>query len=269
MSGKVLHVVFGVSAAGSLREGLKLAGRPDEVVGLQDDLSCGPPDSADMIARRAFIEDVLGCDFDDDQAGEIQAFWRHALDPHRDRIVWWSRWATMEYCGFLEWLRRNGDTPFRLVDLSDASLPTPRQPDRPRPVGCVSLVNSETFRDHALWSWAVPPSQADIDGWRALWDRLRSEAAPLRALIKSGLISAPLDYFDDDLLKHIGLEWVNSQRVVGSAMAAMMLENFRDDYIFQCNDYLLFSRLRALAGAGVVEADRDPCETGFQVRHRQ
>ncbi len=56
---KTLHVVFGLSAAGSLREALKRAELPDKVVGLIDDFSYGPTDPVGIKARQAFVEDVL------------------------------------------------------------------------------------------------------------------------------------------------------------------------------------------------------------------
>ncbi|WP_349313592.1 DUF1835 domain-containing protein [Brevundimonas subvibrioides] len=54
MTNTALHVVFTLSAAGSLREGLAIAGRNEEVVGLQDDWSQGPLDNTES-------ECAIGC----------------------------------------------------------------------------------------------------------------------------------------------------------------------------------------------------------------
>ena len=47
----VLHVVFGVSAAGSLRQAFKVLGQAAQMIGCLDDLSFGP--STDATQRRA------------------------------------------------------------------------------------------------------------------------------------------------------------------------------------------------------------------------
>lgn len=39
---RTLHIAPGDSAAGSLRQALRIAGRDDELLAFRDDLSCGP-----------------------------------------------------------------------------------------------------------------------------------------------------------------------------------------------------------------------------------
>ncbi|MDV6329947.1 DUF3658 domain-containing protein [Asticcacaulis sp. 201] len=269
MTSTPLHVVFSSSAAVSLRDGLAMVGREDEVIGLQDNLSQGPIDGDDLNARLDAIEDLLEIDIDEEDRAEIERFWRISLDNTRPRIVWLSRWSSAEYCGFLEWRRRNGDAPFQLVDVTDTALPDLSTPGIFYAVQCVSLVTDKRFAENALWDRAVTPDQRTLSKWLDLWDRLRRENAPLRVLTPDGLVSAQMDYFDADLLKHATTNWDFDRTLVGKVMGDMMFDTFRDGGgVFQCGDLVLFARVRALVQQGVLEGLGDPYEREFKVRLR-
>ena len=264
---KTLHIVFGLSAAGSIREALKRTDRPDKVVGLVDDFSHGPTDSTDVKARQAFTEDVLGYDFEDENIRKTRkAFWRKSLDHRQRRIVWLSRWSTLEYCNFLAWLERNGNAPFELVDLTDASLPSRLDPSISLPVQCTSLIGADQFVRYRLWQRASPPSGQQLFDWIRLWGRLRSDDAPLRVITPEGLVSAPIEHFDVDLLAQVGDDWIDGRRIVGETMGAMMDDSFREGGVYQCGDLILFSRVRALVKSGVLEKKGRLNSATFKVR---
>lgn len=264
---KTLHVVFGLSAAGSVREALKRTDRPDKVVGFIDDFSYGPTDPEDIDARRTFVEDVLGYDFHDDETRKTRkAFWRKSLDPKQRRIVWLSRWSAMEYCNFLAWLERNGDAPFDLVDLTDTRLPGWRDPSMPEPVMCTSLVGSAQFVRHQLWDRAEPFVEKQRRDAMRLWGRLRGEDTPLRVITAEGLVSAPLTYFDEDLIGRVGTDWVDAGLVVGQTLSAMMDNSFREGGVYQCDDLVLFSRVRSLVEDGILEKKGRLHGSTFKVR---
>ena len=267
---RTLHVVFGLSAAGSIREALKRIDRPDKVVGLIDDFSCGPTDSSDMKARQAFDEDVLGYDLEDEDVRKMRkAFWRKSLDPKQRRIVWLSRWSAIEYCNFLVWLEQNGDAPFDLVDLTDTSLPGHRDPSVFKPVMCTALVGAEQFVQHQLWDRAVPFSEQQRSDSMRLWGRLRSEDAPLRVITPAGLVSAPIEQFDADLLSRVNDDWTDARQVVGRTMVAAMYDSFREGGVYQCGDLLLFSRVRSFVEAGVLKKKGRLYSATFKVRRPQ
>jgi hypothetical protein len=261
-----LHIFFTTSGASSLRHGLELANRSEDVIGFQDDWSQGPIDSDDLDTRLCAVEETLDIEIHAEWRQEIAAFWQTALDATRPRVVWFSRWSTMEYCGFLEWLRRNGDAPFSLVDLSDAALPDARTPGILYPIQCATLVTGERFAEHALWDRAVEPQPQAVAQWTALWNRLRAENAPLRVLTPEGLVSAPIDHFDRDILACAEENWMRALRVVGEALYRTAFEGFRERGTFQCSDFLLFARLRHLAEVGALEGQGDPYDRDFKVR---
>jgi hypothetical protein len=266
MSSRPLHIVFSLSAADSLREGLATAARNEDVIGLGDDWSQGSVGSDDLTERLNRVEDVLEIDITKEDRAGIETFWQLALDGTRPRIVWLSQWSAMEYCGFLEWLRRNGGAAYILVDLTDTSLPDPRTPTICYAVQCVSLLIGKQFAENALWLSAAPPSSGRILYWAALWDGLRTENAPLRVITPSGLISAPIDHFDDQLLKHSTGDWVLDRHIVGQALVDIAFGSFRKRGVFQCGDLVLFARLRVLVKEGMLQGLGDPCERDFKVR---
>ena len=266
MSKSTLHVVFSQSAAGALQEGLANAGRDEEVIGLQDNWSEGPIDSAELDARLDAVEDLLEIEIDNTDRTSIDTFWREALDTTRRRVVWFSQWSTMEYCGFLEWLRRNGQAHFELINLTDALLPDLRKSEKVYPVQCVSLLCGEHFASNELWDLAVAPHPQSLSNWMDLWRKLQTENAPLRVMTPEGLISAPIDYFDEQLLKHATADWAFDRRMVGQVLGDMMFESFRERGVFQCGDLVLFARVRALVEQGKLEGLGDPYERDFKVR---
>lgn len=227
-----------------------MAGKDEAVVGLNDNLSFGPINPPEIAARDAFLED-LGYGFDEEQAEEIETFWERSLNPDQRRIVWLSQWSTQEYCGFLEWVRRNGEAPFEVIDLSDAFV-THRKAGSV-PVYCTGSIMNYQFVAHDLWALARHPTPEDMSGWQALWTRLQSENAALRVQTPEGLTSANLDYFDDALLSQVETEWTTTGRVVGRVMVNMMDHSFREGGIYQTCDRILFGCLRQLAAQGRVE----------------
>jgi hypothetical protein len=241
---RTLHIVFSLSATVDLRRALQTVGKHEEVIGLDDDWSFGPPADAEL--RRAYVEAAWGY-ADEDWDDQIKGFWERALKFDGRRVVWFSRRQPREYCNFLEWLRRNGDQSFEFVDLSDSYVTTPS--GRRARVGCVSLVRESEFVSEAFWDQARPATKEELHTWLSLWERLREENAPMRVVTSEGLISAALDYFDNELMSHINFRWVQARRVVGNVMSDML----RNDGVFQANDLVLLYSLQELLDAGTIE----------------
>ncbi|ESQ78106.1 DUF3658 domain-containing protein [Asticcacaulis sp. YBE204] len=265
MNDHPLHIVFSLSASASLREALKQIEWPDEVIGLSDDWCLGQIAEIDTVSRLRFVEESLGYELHEDQ-DQIETFWHRSLISSRPRIVWFSEWSTKEYCGFLEWLRRNEGAPFQLVDLTDTLLPALADARQKLPVQCVSTLTTENFIRHQLWSLAVSPDEAKLRRWTNLWQRLRQENAPLRVMTPDGLMSASMDYFDNQLLKFVGSRWRRAVLIVGHMLGAMMFDSFRKGGVYQCGDLIFFTRLRVLVETGVLESKGDMSSFEFEVR---
>jgi hypothetical protein len=80
------------------------------------------------------------------------------------------------------------------------------------------------------------------------WNKLRIEDAPLRIICGEDLISVPMTYFDDALLRLATREWQRMARIV-----AKVLDGYFSDGINQVSDIVLGARLAALAEAGKLE----------------
>jgi hypothetical protein len=259
MPSSTVHIVFGESAGGSLRQALRSMKRKDRVLALNDDLSLGPIDPAEPRARRAWIAEELGYKVGEALVARVEGFWENALAPAQRWIVWTSRRSARDYTGFLEWLWRLGDQPCDIVDLTDT-----RFPDRcaEGPAGYLSLVISpgilspDQIVAMGLVDRAQPLAPAPRARYRDIWSRLRTENAPLRVISETGLSSAPITFYDEELLSYAVRHWRKVARIVGEALTSQ--EEFS-----RCGDLLLAARMRALANAGRLEARGNPLKMRF------
>ena len=89
------------------------------------------------------------------------------------------------------------------------------------------------------------------------WRRLKMENAPFRVATDTGLVSAPIDYFDPWLLRQATTEWRAVARIVGETMA------YCDEPYMQVGDVMLRSRVVALVDEGKLLAEGDPWNMRF------
>lgn len=249
MSEPVRHIVFTPSGAGTLRQALQAAGRDDDVVSLFDDLSFGPIDTLDPFERARWVAEELG--WDDWEEVSARAFWNEALSPVHRKVVWVSRRSAMEFAGFLAWLFRLGDARCEIVDMTDEKVSRRVEHGPPWPPAlAVSLAG--IFPDEVVDSRLLERSRelqhAERERYQALWTTLRSENAPLRVVENGTLVSAPISFFDDQLMQFVTREWQKVAMVVGNTLVAQM-----DDHIFQAGDLFLAARINDLVEKGRLE----------------
>ncbi|WP_284421958.1 MULTISPECIES: DUF3658 domain-containing protein [unclassified Bradyrhizobium] len=250
--GSILHVVFNMSAAGTLRAALQRAGRDDRVVGLGDSLSFGPINPPDPALRTAWVDQELEVSGWEEVGGQATSFWDEALSRTNSRIAWLTRRSTQEYAGFLEFLWRLGDEPIEIVDLTDAMVRA-RNPDAPNPHRVFSLAElaPEIVSANHLWDVRQNLTSDMRTACREQWARLKAENAPLRILRDGALVSAPITHFDPLLLSCATAEWTKTARIIGEALCESWTEGM------QTGDLQLFARVRALVAAGRLESRGD------------
>ncbi|WP_316160502.1 DUF3658 domain-containing protein [Bradyrhizobium sp. SZCCHNRI20481] len=248
MSGSILHVVFNMSAAATLRAALQQAGRDERVIGLADSLSFGPIAPPDPALRTAWVDQELEVSGWDEVGGQAIAFWDEALSHHSRRIAWLTRRSTQEYAGFLELLWRLGDEPIEIVDFTDAVV---RAGDNgaPNPHQVFSLgeLKSSIISDNQLWSFRQDLTSDIRDACRGQWARLRAENAPFRILRDGELVSAPITHFDPLLLSCATAEWKKTARIIGEALCETCTDGMQTGHL------QLFARVRALVAAARLE----------------
>ena len=162
---------------------------------------------------------------------------------------WVNRRSAMEYAGFLEYIWRVKDMPFRVVDVTGVAvlcLGLARGDTIPQ---SLDITSPEQIVASGMVDRATVLSSRQRDAYLANWARLRAENAPLRIVKDTGLVSAPIDAFDHEILSRVTSDWKVCARVVGECLADSM-----DSPFLQVGDSLLFARLRALVGSGVLEA---------------
>lgn len=246
---KTLHVMPGYSAAGSLREALRLAGRDDDVLPFGDDLSCGPIDSDDPAARVEWWRPYYG----DAVEEQFLGFWRQ-IDETEDRlVVWFGRHYGRELAFRLAWAWHMRERPYYTVDVTGLRIPFRREDGSARTISsaaAVSIIPAEGLMT-LFGSETLVSAQENVRN-RQDWERLRDENAPFRIVTPTGLVSAPLDYFDRLLLEQASTEWRKMAYIIGNTMG-LSFEPYS-----QVGDLMLQVRLIALIDQGILIADGDP-----------
>jgi hypothetical protein len=240
-----LHIVFSPLAAGSLRQALRHAGREDHVTCLFDNLALGPINPFDLQARLRWKEEELRCTDSELVLPEQEAFWKAALVEDVRRVVWMSRRSAPEYCGFLEWLWRLGDLPFEVIDLAD--MPVGSYPR----AFTLGLLSPEEIAANAVWDRAETLDAIARSHCHSLWRRLRVENAPLRVVDADGLRSAPITFFDQQLLSFAKASWQKPARIIGEIFREWVGSQMEP--YFEAGDGILAARIIALVELGVLE----------------
>lgn len=247
------HILFGEAGAIELRDALRQLGRDDRVLEFPDDLSFGPIAPGDSTTRAKWVGEALGDDDWQEIVPHVERFWAQALSGSERQVVWLSRRVTRDYAGFLEYLWRIGDRPCDIVDITDTKVSV-RGNDGSvrgsRRAISAAFTESYQFLDGNLFAHAVPLAGGARAAYRAAWERLRSENAPLRVVTGDlRLVSAPLSHFDEALLKQMQARFLKAARIIGYVLAEKW-----DSDIYEVGDFFLSRRLLMLARAGVIES---------------
>jgi hypothetical protein len=249
----VVHVVFNMSAAGSLRHALAHMGRHETVIGLPDDLSFGPIDPPAIDLRARWMEDVLGFERRPDLEQEADLFWSRATGRDIAPVAWVCRRNALEFAGFLEFVWRIGDHPFRVVDITEVEFAA--KPNRSESAtwraGAFGLVPSDSIVRARLLERQTTLTGQELQAYRDLWKKLRTENAAFRVVSDLGLHSEPITYFDRAVASQVTEDWQKCNHVVGKILVALW-----DDGTY-CGDLTLWSRVQALADGGVFEMKGD------------
>jgi hypothetical protein len=187
----------------------------------------------------------LGSAGPDKMPPDTEAFWSDALRADVCKVAWMSRRSAPEYCGFLEWLWRLGDMPCEVIDLTDMPVGSRRR------AFLLSLLEAEEIAGNRVWDLAEPLQATARKRHHALWRRLRFENTPLRVVDANGLRSAPITFFDQQLLSFAKSSWQKPARIIGETMVEWVgppLEPY-----FQAGDGILAARIAALVEFGFLE----------------
>lgn len=171
----VVHVVFNMSAAESLRQALAQLRIDQPVIGLPEDLSFGPIDTLAADIRARWMEDILGFERWPDLEQEAELFWSRATGRDIAPVAWVCRQSAMEFAGFLEFVSQVGDHALRVVDITEVEFP----PRSERTVSFGHIPSDNIVQARLLERQAILAEQ-EVQAYRGLWKRLRAENAPFR-----------------------------------------------------------------------------------------
>jgi hypothetical protein len=200
------------------------------------------------------MKQELRCkDLSELETADADAFWKASLAEDVRRVTWTSRRSAVEYCGFLEWLWRLGDLPCELVDLTDMPVGSHRR------AFSLALLSPKEVAANAVWDRAKALDAITRSHCNRLWRRLRLENAPLRVVDARGLQSAPITFFDQQLLSFVSADWQKPARIIyyyTMADWAFPPMEPQEPY-FQAGDAILAARIIALVELGVLEGRGD------------
>ncbi len=251
--GDRIHFVFSPSGGGSLREAIKASGSGDRVLTLFDDLSFGPITSIEPQQRAAWISENLGIDWDESWWRKDEYFWSTARAMSDiPAVVWVNRNSATEFAGFLAFVSSKVDRAYSVVDVSDLAIPHFNEGARAK-VPSLATILPEQFIKEQLLSKSTLLATNDERALVEMWQNLQQEAAPLRVVTTNGyLISAPEDFFDDELLYYAGREWRKVAWVLTDTWASIWSKCRRVSELF------IASRLNALVDNGQLEIKGNP-----------
>lgn len=247
----VLHVTFGHSAAGSLKQALGLSGRDQPVRALIDDLGVGP--IAGPMTAAAREPWLFGSLLDEAEAiAELDSFWAEVTAAGVELVIWMSRRSVRDLTGLLALVARCEDMPLQVVDVAD--VPFLGRDGRPRAATGRSFgyVRADQVFAHGLLDLARPLSSAERAAHRATWVRLQADDADLRILDDTGLVSVDITHFDPLITSFVNADWQRCARVIGDATYAASPGLYS-----QVSDNFIWWRLRELIDEGALEAEGD------------
>ena len=248
MTKPLIHVMFGASAAGTLRQELRKADRKTKVVFPYDDFSFGPINPPDAIARMRWVHQELDLDWAEAVA-QNQRFLAASLSGDVSPLVWISRRDARDYSGFLWWLAHLRSAPCDIIDATELTIVSPDSGGQAKPPWlAVSLGVLTADKMITLLDRKVPLDQAQRSEYMEVWRRLVAENAPLRVFDGSELTSAPITFFDSLVLSHATTNWLKTSKVVTESL----IESWEGDRR-PTNHVVLEARVRALARAGALE----------------
>lgn len=249
-----VHVVFGMSAAGSLRQALAKLTLNQAVLGLPDDLSFGPINPPAPGVRSQWIKELLGLDDYEEYGRRAEIFWKQATDPDVSPVVWVCRRCAYEYSGFLEFLWRIGEQRFLVIDMTDFKFParTGRDGVDMWITSTFGYVSPDYITSSRIIETKKRLDKRKVSAYREAWKHLRIENSPFRVVTDAGLRSAPLTHFDDAIRSCITHNWQKCARIIHETMGKLEVDKFR-----QCGDLILESRLRTLGEERAFEVRGD------------
>jgi hypothetical protein len=251
-----LHVTFGASAAGSLKQALATLEIAETIAFLEDDYSIGPINPGHAEQRAEWERAELDESDPRSISAEVTDFWESVSAWPSKLVAWMSSRSVRELCGLHALLSRLPDAKLDVIDVANVDFRPDNAPQYDERQA-FAIVRADRIVEHSLTEFAKPFSDVERMSSLKIWNQLRTENAPLRVLTGAGLSSAPITYFDDRIRALITNEWQRSARVVGAML----------DPSFHSDTFIFVRLLRLLDVDGEIEGRNDDGhEAGWSMR---
>lgn len=240
----MIHIVFGSSAAGTLRQVLHTRGLRQRVVDLQDHLHWGPISSGNFKNRGAWLDQHSPHELGSHGwLDEATAKFCQRVEADDDRLIWVAPHCAAELSGLYWFLGQFGGAGARMV-IADYHVRGWNGP--PPTLGMLDEKAMGELFDGTPSAWDEQRFPEDR------WFGLMAEDALLRIVDAGKLRSAPENFFDDFIWQRVPDRPTKLLRAVGNIMAASFdLENSLHD------DFIIW-RLRELFKQGKIRSEGGP-----------
>lgn len=228
-----------------MRAAIEMAGSPDTYLAFPDSLNWGPIAPDGPAARAAWWSNW----YDEAEVLERSSVFWARLDAAEHPVIWFSRNSADELSLFHACAARLEHRAFSIIEIK---RPPPAAGQTNAPIPRVGTRQPAQLA--ALFPSTRPIGDDERQAAVARWRDLQAQNAPFRIVSADGLVSAPIDYFDAQLLSRIGAEPRWAKAVV---LEAMLLGN--PDYL-QAGDVMLLARLQDLADHGDITLQGDANE---------
>ena len=156
----------------------------------------------------------------------------------------------LELCGLHALLWRLPDANIHLIDVANVQF----RPGGPSNEGqAFATIREDRIVEHGLLELATPIPDVARTSLRSRWQQLREENARLRVLTDKGLVSAPIDYFDDRIRARITDRWQSCLRILVDVLRTTETGAFREFH----SDMFLYARLLGLLDTDEFEGETD------------
>jgi len=257
----LLHVVFGDSVGGILRQGLRKARLREEILSFPDNLAYGPI-SDDPCTRVAWcqgqFDGLKNRQLIYPSVSDLADFWDRFDQAKSRKVIWVSRRSSREFCGLLECIHQSDANDSILInDLTD-QLISRKTTDSITSVPIHSTGHLDVENMMRFYGNCEVLRPELRESFVEEWKPLREENRHYRVFAGSKLISAPNSHFDESILLNLNEKWRKASRVIG--------ETLQDHWISYYNDVgfeALLVRLNELINDNQIVGRGDCTDLGL------
>jgi len=218
---KIIHIGYGDSATGCLKEAMNSSGLPgDKAVPSRDDFTQGPISECDKDMNTSQRQDYWKMiDKEINFGMDVDLFYQESmvLLDHvvNSEIVLWQGDSCHDILASA-WLityLKNRNLKWSIVDLSRLS---PKDINEGLPPVNLAMFSPDQIAQFYKYKQTIGEEAQQI--YRDLWTVMRQENGSYRIKNGNEILSVKADFHDEYILSHVPTEWTSAPKVIGQIL---------------------------------------------------